>query len=112
MIEEGWTIASSAESMRISRQTAHKWWRRYREAGEAGLEVRSSQAPVSRSGPRRGDLVLSHYLTGHNKGGNTGGHVRRTIYFRLAVPGHAGRWEQTFLDPLIEFMPVRHALGG
>ena len=43
MIEEGWTIASSAESMRISRQTAHKWWRRYLEAGAAGLEDRSSR---------------------------------------------------------------------
>jgi transposase InsO family protein len=43
MIEEGWTIASSAESMRISRQTAHKWWRRYQEAGIAGLEDRSSR---------------------------------------------------------------------
>jgi|GEM_PF-3088187 transposase-like protein len=44
MIEEGWTIASSAESMRISRQTTHKWWRRYQEAGMAGLEDRSSKA--------------------------------------------------------------------
>jgi len=43
MIEEGWTIASSAESMRISRQTAHKWWGRYLEAGPAGLEDRSSR---------------------------------------------------------------------
>jgi transposase InsO family protein len=43
MIEVGWTIASSAESMRISRQTAHKWWGRYLEAGEAGLEDRSSR---------------------------------------------------------------------
>jgi len=43
MIEEGWTIASSAESMRISRQTAHKWWRRYQETGMAGLEDRSSR---------------------------------------------------------------------
>jgi hypothetical protein len=59
----------------------------------------------------RGDLVLSHYLTGHNKGGNTGPHVRRTVYFRLAVSGHSERWEQTLLDPLIEFAPVRHALG-
>ena len=43
MIEEGWTIASSAESMRISRQTAHKWWGRYLESGVAGLEDRSSR---------------------------------------------------------------------
>jgi transposase InsO family protein len=43
LIEDGWTIASSAESMRISRQTAHKWWRRFQEAGEAGLVDRSSR---------------------------------------------------------------------
>jgi len=43
MIEEGWTIASSAESMRISRQTAHKWWNRYQQCGAAGLEDRSSR---------------------------------------------------------------------
>ena len=43
LVEDGWTVASAAESMRISRQTAHKWWRRYREAGVAGLEDRSSR---------------------------------------------------------------------
>ncbi len=52
---------------------------------------------------RRGDLVLAHFLLGHNKGGNTSEHVRRTIYYRLAVPGHADRWEATFLDPWTEF---------
>lgn len=59
----------------------------------------------------RGDLLLAHYLLGHNKGGNTATHVRRTIYFRLAVPGHTGRWESTFLDPWTEFAPVRRAIG-
>ena len=29
-IEDGWTVAAAAESMNISRQCAHKWWRRYR----------------------------------------------------------------------------------
>jgi ectoine hydroxylase-related dioxygenase (phytanoyl-CoA dioxygenase family) len=62
----------------------------------SGIEVRGG----------RGDLLLSHYLTGHNKGGNTSGHVRRTIYFRLAVSGHAERWEQTFLHPSMEYSPV------
>jgi len=38
---------------------------------------------------RRGDLLLAHFLTGHNGGGNTGNQVRRTIYYRLATPGHA-----------------------
>jgi len=43
LIEEGWSVATAAESFRISRQTAHKWWRRYQEAGEAGLLDRSSR---------------------------------------------------------------------
>ena len=42
-IESGWTVAAAAESMNISRQCAHKWWRRYRDDGEAGLVDRSSR---------------------------------------------------------------------
>jgi len=45
-IESGWTVAAAAESMNISRQCAHKWWRRYRVEGVAGLEDRSSR-PLS-----------------------------------------------------------------
>src|SRR5262249_5730905 len=33
LIDSGWTVAAAAESMRISRQCAHKWWRRYRVDG-------------------------------------------------------------------------------
>ena len=43
LIEDGWTVAAAAESFRISRQTAHKWWGRYQEAGDAGLADRSSR---------------------------------------------------------------------
>lgn len=42
-IEDGWSIAAAAESMNISRQTAHKWWSRYCESGSAGLADRSSR---------------------------------------------------------------------
>jgi transposase InsO family protein len=45
-IEDGWTVAAAAESMNISRQCAHKWWRRYREEGLEGLRDRSSR-PLS-----------------------------------------------------------------
>jgi transposase InsO family protein len=45
-IESGWTVAAAAESMNISRQCAHKWWRRYRDLGPAGLVDRSSR-PLS-----------------------------------------------------------------
>ncbi len=51
-IEAGWTVAGAADSMGISRQTAHKWWRRYREAGDLGLIDRSSRP---RCCPRRLD---------------------------------------------------------
>jgi len=36
-IESGWSVAEATESMNISRQCAHKWWRRYREQGVTGL---------------------------------------------------------------------------
>jgi transposase InsO family protein len=42
-IEDGWTVSAAAESMNISRQCAHKWWRRYCEQGVAGLADRSSR---------------------------------------------------------------------
>jgi transposase InsO family protein len=42
-IESGWSIAATAESMQVSRQTAHKWWRRYLLEGPAGLVDRSSR---------------------------------------------------------------------
>jgi ectoine hydroxylase-related dioxygenase (phytanoyl-CoA dioxygenase family) len=64
--------------------------------------------PVELHGDR-GDLLLAHFLLGHNGGGNTADHVRRTLYYRLAVPGHPDRWEQTFLDVWTEYPPVRRA---
>jgi transposase InsO family protein len=42
-IEDGWSVAAAAESTNISRQTAHKWWRRFRDEGVTGLEDRSSR---------------------------------------------------------------------
>jgi transposase InsO family protein len=42
-IASGWTVAAAAESMNISRQCAHKWWRRYRDDGLEGLRDRSSR---------------------------------------------------------------------
>lgn len=42
-IADGWSVAAAAESMNISRQTAHKWWQRYLAEGTAGLVDRSSR---------------------------------------------------------------------
>jgi Phytanoyl-CoA dioxygenase (PhyH) len=58
-----------------------------------------------------GDLLLAHYLLGHNMGGNLSGSVRRVVYFRLQSQDHASRWQQCVQDPLLEFAPVRAAVG-
>lgn len=41
--ELGWPVAAAAEAAGVSRATAHKWVRRYREEGPVGLEDRSSR---------------------------------------------------------------------
>jgi hypothetical protein len=61
---------------------------------------------------RRGDLVLAHFLLGHNTGGNLSPFTRRMLYYRLGCPAHAARWEDTFLEPFTEYAPVRRALAG
>ena len=67
------------------------------------------QVPVM---ARRGDLLLAHFLLGHNTGGNTTDRVRRIAYYRLSCAGHPDRWEQTFMDAFAEYAPVRQALAG
>jgi leucine-zipper of insertion element IS481 len=54
LIAAGWTVAAAAGSMRISRQCAHKWWRRYQAEGIAGLVDRSSRPKSCRTRRRRG----------------------------------------------------------
>ena len=58
-IEAGWTIAGAAESMGISRQTAHKWWHRYQDEGELGLRDRSSRPKRC---PKRLDVKLERRI--------------------------------------------------
>lgn len=41
--EFGWTAAQAAAAAGVSRATAHKWLRRYRELGPEGLENRSTR---------------------------------------------------------------------
>jgi transposase InsO family protein len=44
VLELGWTVAEAAKAAGVSRATAHKWVRRYRQEGLSGLEDRSSRA--------------------------------------------------------------------
>ena len=43
VLRDGWTVATAAEAQGISRATGHKWIRRYRREGPAGLLDRSSR---------------------------------------------------------------------
>jgi ectoine hydroxylase-related dioxygenase (phytanoyl-CoA dioxygenase family) len=55
----------------------------------------------------RGDLLLAHYLLGHNIGGNTTDRTRRILYYRLATPDHRDHWAETFLDAFTEYPGLR-----
>jgi hypothetical protein len=57
---------------------------------------------------RRGDVLLAHYLLGHNIGGNyEGGRTRRALYWRLRTPGHTGRWASCLADAWCEYQGLR-----
>ena len=43
VLVDGWSPATAAESMGVSRATTYKWLKRFREEGVAGLESRSSR---------------------------------------------------------------------
>jgi hypothetical protein len=58
---------------------------------------------------RAGDVILAHYLLGHNIGGNTSDVVRRVAYFRLQAAGHRERWREVVQDEFREFEPVLRA---
>jgi hypothetical protein len=58
-----------------------------------------------------GDLLLAHYLLGHNIGGNTSAQVRRAVYFRVKRAGHDARWREFLQDPWLDYDPVRGSVG-
>jgi ectoine hydroxylase-related dioxygenase (phytanoyl-CoA dioxygenase family) len=88
--------------------------RYFRERGADALIASAPYPPVELTEPRQvtgraGDLLLAHYLLGHNIGGNTSAAVREVVYLRLRREGHRRRWRECLLDPLLEFGPARAA---
>ncbi len=77
----GWTVATAAEAQGISRATGHKWIRRYRLEGPAGLLDRSSR-------PRRSPRATPAH------------EVRRIVAAR-----QAWRWGPDRLGPLLGHPP-------
>jgi phytanoyl-CoA dioxygenase PhyH len=81
-----------------------------REHGPGALIASAPYPPVDLAEPRQvtgraGDLLLAHYLLGHNMGGNVSGITREVVYFRLRREGHRERWRECVQNPLLEFAP-------
>jgi ectoine hydroxylase-related dioxygenase (phytanoyl-CoA dioxygenase family) len=70
--------------------------------------------PVQVKG-RAGDLLLAHYLLGHNiglLGHNIGGNdesarTRRALYFRISAAGHESHPGDFLQDPWLDYEPIR-----
>jgi hypothetical protein len=60
---------------------------------------------------RAGDVLLAHYLLGHNIGGNVATATRRAVYFRVKRTGHDPRWRDFLQDPWFDYAPVRATSG-
>jgi transposase InsO family protein len=89
---EGWPAAEVARQFQVSRSTAYKWLRRFRDEGQAGLEDRSSRPHGSpRALPPRDVEAILHARTyrkwGPHRIGPLTGHPRSTVYGVLRRAG-------------------------
>jgi hypothetical protein len=88
----------------------------FREHGPDALMACGGYPPIPLPTPeqvrgRAGDLLLAHYLLGHNIGGNTSDTVRRAVYFRVKRVGHAAHWRQFPQDAWLDYNRVRGVLA-
>lgn len=89
---EGWPAAEVARQFQVSRSTAYKWLRRYREEGRVGLEDRSSRPRRSpRALPAPDIEAILHARRyrrwGPHRIGPLTGHPRSTVYGVLRRAG-------------------------
>jgi transposase InsO family protein len=115
VVESGWTVSAAARAAGVSRQTAHKWLRRFSEYGQPGLHDRSSR-PIrirERVSPRdirriwrrrrqgEGPLTISWHT----------GIARSTIYGVLARNGQ-GRLRDLDREPKAPAVRYEHGAPG
>lgn len=84
----------------------------FREHGPDAFFAAGGYPPIRLPGPEQvtgepGDLLLAHYLLGHNIGGNTSPAVRRAVYYRIKRTGHDLRWREFLTDPWLDYDEVR-----
>jgi transposase InsO family protein len=82
---EGWSPATAAEMLGVSRATAYKWLRRYRTEGVAGLDDRSARplrmpGALSERAVRRIVRARRRLRVGPHRLGPLLGHPRSTVY--------------------------------
>lgn len=88
----------------------------FRRHGPDALLAGGASPPIALGEPEQvhgeaGDVLLAHYLLGHNIGGNTSDFVRRVVYFRLKHREHDQRWRTFLQDAWADYPPIR-ALDG
>jgi hypothetical protein len=88
----------------------------FRERGPDAFNEVKGYPPITWPEPvqilgQAGDVLLAHYLLGHNIGGNyKSGETRRALYWRLCVEGHGDRWRQCLQDEFLEYPALRGAM--
>ena len=92
-IQQGRPIAHVADELGISRQTAYKWWARWRAEGDAGLLDRSSRphSCPTRTPPRlerRVEVLRCKRKLGPARIAGITGLPASTVYRILCPPGH------------------------
>lgn len=81
---------------------------------EHGPHLHCAYPPIDLPEPeqikgRAGDLLLAHYLLGHNIGGNyESERTRRALYFRINARDHESRRGEFLQDPWLDYAPLRH----
>jgi transposase InsO family protein len=100
VLVDGWKPADAAKAMGVSRQTAYKWLRRFRDEGLAGFEDRSSaprRCPHRLSSEAVNSIVAARLdtLCGPHRLAYALGRPRSTIY---GVLRRAGISRLSFID--------------
>jgi hypothetical protein len=88
----------------------------FRAHGPDAFFTAAGYPPIRRPEPEQvtgqaGDLVLAHYLLGHNIGGNTSQAVRRAVYYRLKRSGHNPRWREFLQNPWLDYDAIGERRG-
>lgn len=83
---------------------------------ERGVEMYCAYPDIELPEPvqvtaRAGDLLLAHYLLGHNIGGNFASQTtRRMLYYRVSARGHFDRPERILTEPWYQYAAVQAVL--